>query len=375
MAMLRPMQDLLYRYRKHRRRSIDGIIPGTEYSRVKKFTTPPLGFVPGNAGYNQDLYMWGLPRDYHPNIHAPHVDWTNYEQYPIDVPPPKGNVHPSHPFEPPESMIEHPGAFVVPQDDLSLSEQFLRNTGASPRFNEGPIPGSMEEIRPFLDGVRTTIHSQDKFEAQPVPRLEDIAHALDILEQSLPEDHPDIVHLRQALQIMSGNFHSSPETGVSDNPAHDIASPIDNTIVQDSLIGVDDGLLQSQMAETEEFGQTDSIPDESGSLEQILHEPMPELEAGPALEPMTSETCNEPMDQNNIQPGGYDIPTAASEIEQAIDQVMGTSQPQELDPWQMQYDTFAIGMHYFDQQMQYMAPPFMNPGTMGPMGPIPGPGR
>ena len=71
---------------------------------------------------------------------------------------------------------------------------------------------------------------------------------------------------------------------------------------------------------------------------------------------------------------GYDAMAPAGQINQAIDQVMeqpGSSE-QEADPWQMQTDPFTAAQQMFDEQMQFMANPFMMPGMM-PMGPMPGP--
>ena len=67
----------------------------------------------------------------------------------------------------------------------------------------------------------------------------------------------------------------------------------------------------------------------------------------------------------------FDTNPAYKEINQAVDQA-AAFKPPEMDPWKQQYDPYQqmpMGM-----QMQYMANPFMAPGSMGPgFGPMPGP--
>ena len=97
--------------------------------------------------------------------------------------------------------ISHPGLgqsheVCVVEDDLALEEQFLMNMGASPRPQEGPVPVETDEIRHLLDGVWGTIHGDEPLEADTVPRIADITDALSVLEDVLPEDHPDVVNLK-----------------------------------------------------------------------------------------------------------------------------------------------------------------------------------
>ena len=50
-----------------------------------------------------------------------------------------------------------------------------------------------------------------------------------------------------------------------------------------------------------------------------------------------------------------------------------TAQEMEMDPFQMQYDPYAIAQHIFDDQMQYMSNPLLMPMPPGPPpDPMPG---
>jgi hypothetical protein len=60
-----------------------------------------------------------------------------------------------------------------------------------------------------------------------------------------------------------------------------------------------------------------------------------------------------------------------NDIDQVADERM--AQEMELDPFQMQYDPYAIAQHIFDDQMQYMSNPLLMPMPPGlPPGPMPG---
>ena len=74
MAMRGPLRRELGKYRKGR----SGTTPWSPGFRgSKQYVT---GAVPGpvHGGYPVDLYMWGMPRDYHPNINAPAAQSDEY---------------------------------------------------------------------------------------------------------------------------------------------------------------------------------------------------------------------------------------------------------------------------------------------------------
>jgi len=73
--------------------------------------------------------------------------------------------------------------------------------------------------------------------------------------------------------------------------------------------------------------------------------------------------------------GGQTCDMMHNQIGHAIDLVSDqqTAQEMEMDPFQMQYDPYAIAQHIFDDQMQYMSNPLLMPMPPGPPpGPMPG---
>ncbi|MBE0534778.1 MAG: hypothetical protein IH624_03850 [Phycisphaerae bacterium] len=346
MTLFRPLRNELYKYRKNRGRSIDGMIPGTA-GRFRKLTTPSTDVILRGAGYDHDLYMGDMPRQYHPNIHAPNVDWTTYEQdHPHDVSL-RHTPQSAHGFDPP--FGQQPFGLSMPCDELALSEQWLMNMGARPRPQEGPVPGSMEEIRPLLDGVRMTIHEQGRPETHTIPSLEDVADALNVLEKSLPEDHPDIMHLRQAFRVMGGQL-SAPTEDLLPQTALPADLPVSG--------------LPEQTAFFEAMELEVTLPNAVMPLDDLVDSLMA-AEPGPAPAPVEMP-MHAAAEYSDI--AAYDGTLAAAEIEQAIDQMMAVPKEEEL------YDPLAAGAQQFEQAMQYMANPFMMPGQMGFTGPMPGPG-
>jgi len=356
MTLFQPLRSELYKYRKNRGRSIDGVIPGTA-GRFRKLTTPSTGAPIRGVGYAHDLYMADVPQQYRPNIFAPHVDWAAYEQEHLHEAPHARTPQPNRGFD--SSVTDVPLGHAMPRDELALTEQWLMNMGARPRPQEGPVFGTMEEIRPLLDGVHTTIHEQERPVTHTVPKLEDVAEAIDILEKSLPGDHPDIVNLRQAMRIMSGQ----------------LSAPIEDSLPQ-AVLPIEQAAagLPEHAALPEAMELDFGLPDDLSPLEHILDEMAPAPEPGPASSPSPVEMPMPGLEgQMHMDMAGYDGTLATAEIEQAIDQMMAMPKQEELEE-QMKYDPFAAGVQQFEQALQYMADPFMNPGQMGPLGPMPGPG-
>ena len=221
MSLLRPLRDQLFKYQKRRRRSIDGSVPGIPHERFRRFTTPGLSRSKPRAGrYHHDLYMADTPTKYRPNIFAPAVDWTEYQQDEDNHRQFSRGAKNQHSFDTslPEDPLPHHSS-----DELSMTEQVRMNMGVTPRPQEGPIPVEFEEIRHLLEGVRVPLHALGRDLAvdseQAIP-LEDAIHsklqtsddeqrhtlgdlrqiteALWFLEDRLPADHPDILNLRQA---------------------------------------------------------------------------------------------------------------------------------------------------------------------------------
>ena len=210
MAMFGPLRNESFKYRKRKRKSLDGSVPGANYNHFHRPTTRPLGAPYRGGSYHQKLYLGDLPSEYHPNINAPAVQGFDYEKMETwDLPVNGTTLDMQRPTSLDLSEMP-PHLFPTAEDDLNLEEQFLMNMGIRPRPQEGPIPVELDEIRHLLDGVRGTIHGNEATEGDVDPRIARITDALSVLEDVLPEDHPDIVNLKTALQILNGQ-----ETGLS----------------------------------------------------------------------------------------------------------------------------------------------------------------
>jgi len=81
MAIPHSLGGELFRYRRRKRASLDGSVPGLPQEHFHKSRRPVSGtpYVPKQRGYHHDLYNWGLPGEYHPNVNAPSVQMDEYD--------------------------------------------------------------------------------------------------------------------------------------------------------------------------------------------------------------------------------------------------------------------------------------------------------
>ena len=398
MSMFGQLRNDSFKYRKRKKRSLDGSIPGAEYNHFRQPTTRPLGSAYRSGAYHQKLYLGDLPSEYHPHITAPAVQGRDYEpmrtwDFPV-------NSTTSAIRGPPSLDLSEmpPHLFPIVEDDWTFEERFFTSAGVSSRPQEGPVPIELDEIRHLLDGVRDAIDGDEPGEVDTVPRIADITDALGVLENVLPEDHPDIVNLKTALQIIEGQGF---ETSAADEP-----QSADDILEQDPVAQAQQ-VFDEQM---QEFAQGFELPDfmaptvdafdaQQHALDQMLQAAEPDMaftEADTLEQTVGQMDLYDSPEQEFLEPeimpqgepadmdmgpvpamDGYAFDTAYDEIEQAIDHVSGHSmsenpmleQPADQtlepeDPWQMQ-------QYMYDPYMQQLMNPYMMPG---PMGPMPGPG-
>jgi hypothetical protein len=344
-----PLRNEFFKYRKRKQISLDGSVSGVEYGEFHRPSTPSLGSTAVRGGaYEHRMYMGRHPEEYRPNINAPAVQNFDYETgESFDIP--TINKTPDARRNLSEHLPEIPGnLFLTVRDDLTLEEQFLMNMGVRPRPQEGPVEMSLEEISPLIDGVRGNIHIDDIAEVDTVRRLSDIRDALRQLKGVLPEDHPDIINLRNAAHIMSGKV-VLPELLDAETAAPDIASaqPYNINQVLDAInsyqlpIGVDDVLsahdIQSKSAEV----MNEDVIAQDVSLEQIVENESAVGQLQPDFSP--------------------DINVAITEINNAVNQIIDAPIPQP-EPFQMEEAPYLIAQRMFDQQMLFMDNPCMMPG-------------
>lgn len=419
MSMLRAMRDELFRYRKRRKSSIDGSMPGVPYASYRRSRRYVSGspYGPRQPAHDHDLYNWGVPREYHPNMNAPSVDWTEYDPYePFDIGhiskpdnprPPRGfkNSNQEIPKLPPSS------------DDLPLIEQFLMAMGKRNEIEQMVLEEPTFNIHektseaPDLDSIPLPVELRGIDE---LPDLQDLVKAFGCLSGVLPDDHPDLVNVRTAMRRVRD--HKIALSEMNETHAMDVypagiemendpfqfdpfqeAEEFFNKQMEFLERSFDDqaigpvGIQAPDLFESEVL-ESDVMPDETvpeesfmeeRTLEQIVQEdpftaPAPAF-AGQGMMPgEMMDDMGMPSDIQGLI--GYDAGSIADEINQAMDEAAQglTPQEDELDPFQPLSDPYMMG---FDQ-MQYMANPFgmpdpygpMGPGPMGPMpGPMPGP--
>lgn len=396
------MRNELFKYRKRKSRSIDGSVAGAPYVRYSRSRRPVSGLPYGSRGpgYHHDLYMWGSPREYHPNLNAPAVQETEYEPYePLDLHHIQRAGNPRLPHDVNDVGQDMPFPSCIPEDDLTRTEQFLIAMGARNEIEEAILEGPRVNINEEnLSGSAST-EPQLPVEFRSIdqlPCLEDLKDAFLALVDVLPDDHPDLMNVRMAMRKVRD--HHILLSDIEDLKRG--GDPLDCDPFQEAKLFFDQQmtLLEKSFDEPMEAGAQDLfesdgfepelMPDgiladdpfmEAQILEEIIREEG-------LFEAPAAEFLGEDMMPNEVmpvlgtpglipEPAGYDPGMITDEINQAIDQVSGQPMPEEMepDPFAPQYDPYMAAQQMFDPQRQYMADPFMMSG-MGPMpGPMPGP--
>jgi hypothetical protein len=410
MAIPRSLGNDLFRYRRRKKRSLDGSVPGLAQSRFHKSrryisVTP---YVPRRGGYHHDIYNWGIPRDYHPSLNAPAIDWTEYDEYtPVDIRHISRPDNPKLPHELDDAAPAMPIPTSLPEDDLAHEEEFLMAMGQRDEIEQGALEESRfninepDGIEPFPVELQLPVEERS---IEDLPSLDVLKDAFLQLSETLPEDHPDLVNVRTAMHKVLNHQISLSETNDADTSdpynmdAGVMVDPIEHDPFQEAeqFFNKQMELFEKSFDESpmESFGihspvqfegesiesaimSDEPLPDEflmeEQTLEQRLCEPDPFDVPAPGFAEQDMMPDNMVDDMNTPGPGPefaiFDIDPAIDEINQAIDEVTQQAMPEEMepDPFEQQQDPYMTG---FDQ-MQYMVNPFGMPGPYGPMGPGP----
>lgn len=418
MAMRGPLRRELRKYRKGRAGTMPNV-PGRRH-----YVT---GAVPGpvHGTYPADLYMWGVPGSYHPNMNAPAAQ---SDEYITDADWESHQVQHSHQERLFPPFPEHEPIESTPDYDQTraFSEFFLKamEVQYQPVVEGQKVPTladiwhehMMEEaeqdavMQDGFDGLMGLETSPEQTQ-KDLPELWDIADALGHLQNVFPENHPDIVHLRAAAHEILEHPERLPQVedfGVEFAESRlGSGNPYEMDLVDEpempEMAYPEEGLFEQQIQtagdvlESPVFGfdqEPDLAPDGYADLEAMLGTPEAGLAEPGGLEQMIQQEG--PFDaplaeiiEQDIMPDavGPDmgIPgfmpeadrlglmTPEDEVNEAMNVVAGQPEmDQEPNPFQAQYDPFTTAQQMFDEQMQYMDNPFMMPG-MGPMqGPAPG---
>jgi hypothetical protein len=209
MAMRGPLRRELGKYRRGQHNMTLGFVGGRHYV---------TGAVPSpvHGGYPADLYMWGVPRSYHPNLNAPAAQSDEYVTDPDweshHVPPPHQDrvLRPFPQSEPTEPEFDYDEAKVHSELFLRAMEaqyQPLAEGEEAPtladiwREHFSPEAGLEPEMGDHIGGPAGMDVSPEQAQRN-LPQFWEIADALGQLQKVLPEDHPDIVNLRAAAHVI-----------------------------------------------------------------------------------------------------------------------------------------------------------------------------
>jgi hypothetical protein len=404
MAMRGPLRRELGKYRKGQHGMTPGFVGGRHYV---------TGAVPNpvHGGYPADLYMWGMPHSYHPNLNAPaaqsdeYVTDPDWESHRVPLPHQAKVLRPFPHVESTEPEFDYDEA-------KAHSELFLRAMEAQyqplAEGEEAPTLADIwrehfsqeadlePEMGDHIGGPAGMDVSPEQTQ-RDLPQFWEIADALGQLQKVLPDDHPDIVNLRAAAheilqhperlpqpedfgvewtesKLGSGNPYDVDLFGEPIQEANQMEYAADGFYEQpdvafeqpmlDSLL---EGLEPDIMPAMEMAWGLDAVVEsggrypESGGLEQVIEEesfPTAPVEFGQEQAEMTESLVPDPLAAN-----AYGL-SPEDEINQAMSHIAGSAE-QEPDP-------LAAAQQMFEEQMQYMDNPFLMPGMSPMMGPAPG---
>ena len=233
MAIPRSLGNELFRYRRRKRRPLDGSVPGLPQERFHRSRRYVSGmpYIPRPRGSHHDLYNWGLPSEYHPNVHAPAVQIDEYfndpdwESHDIQHSHQDKLLRPCPELEPVERPFDYEHARAMDEFFLNALDVQYQH------FEEGREVPSLADIWEghTADSLRVNLDSgidndspadalpADEIPSEPMglPDVEEMTDALAQLRQVLPEDHPDILPL---LVVVSEQVLTS--YGVTEGKQH-----------------------------------------------------------------------------------------------------------------------------------------------------------
>jgi hypothetical protein len=261
-----------------------------------------------------------------------------------------------------------------------------------------PLPEPLDDIN-GIEHLPGEVAPEERL-SQGLPDLDTMTDALGQLRQVLPGDHTDILRLETAIEMV--RYHgvtpdiSEPEVGPGYAPMEQVAGGYEQDMFEQQaavfehqthaleeivdVFGTDampalDAPLEPDRGLESMIGECNDGYAELGGLEQRMEQEQlfEAIPAEPMAEVMPADIPRIGMADPLAAVGGLDYMTPEDEIAQGIDALAGQPGMQEMepDPFQVQHDPFATAQQIFDQQMQFMANPFLMPGMM-PMGPAPG---
>ena len=410
MAIPRALRYDLTKYRKHSKLTLDRSEHGVPYATYRKSRRHVSGIprTPRQTGYHNNLYNGGMPRSYHPSLNAPAVQVDEYDSY-----EPLGTHRISRPDNPrfPHSFNNHNQEMLfpisLPEDDLTQTEQFLMAMGKRDETEQVVLEEPFLNINENISEVPARDSTQLPVELQSVdelPSLEVLKETFVQLQETLPEDHPDLINVRAAMHKVRDHQISLSEmdeteteaansynidAGLKSDPFHldpykEAEQFFDQqmTVLEKSFDTPAMELVEGQDMDFEIIPD-ETLPDDSiiqeQTLEQIIEGPFEASAPGFMEQDMMPDEMAADMSMPSAmpEPVGYDAGMAADEINHAMDQAAEQQMTQEPEPcpFQPQYGPFMAPEYMVDPQMQCM-PNHMMPGPapFGSAMPCPMPG-
>ena len=402
--MLHPMREELFKYRKRKKVSLDGSVPGVPYTHFRRSRRHVSGMphIPGRPGYSNGLYMSGSPREYRPSLNAPSAQSEDYlmdenwDWHNTSNPTDSKLFRPFPELPAAEEVLTH-------EKSKSASEFFLKVMEVMYQpFEEGQEIPTLADIWQKHCSVETEGMPDTETAIETMQELtpDDVAHKfMDLLDahshlqKVFSQEHADVRNLRAAISniINDPDAMSKLESLTGDITPSKLGTgnPYELDFLEDTeqIFEQPIHMAEEQLGLPEmvfEEAMSDASFSEEQTLEEIVQHGDPFEVSVPGFmedDIMPNEIASG-MEMPTIMPEmpGYDVFMVEDEINQAIDQAIEPPMPYESepDPFDPQYDPFRVPEYMMmDPQMQYMMQ-YMMPGTMpcGPMGPgpmMPGP--
>ena len=218
MSMFRPMHEELFKYRKRKKVSLDGSVPGVPYAHFRRSRRHISGmpYIPGRPTYHHDFYNTVNHKEYHPRLNAPAVqseeysmneDWDSHEiSHSMD----SKLFRPFPELPATEEIVTHAKSREVSEFFLKVMEVMYQP------FEEGQEIPSLADIwkehcnaqEQDMPGIESTVEDES---LDYYPGVTEIGDALAKLSPVLPSDHQDLINLRTAMRELLGFQEVWPE--------------------------------------------------------------------------------------------------------------------------------------------------------------------
>ena len=348
MSMSRPMSEELFKYRKRKKVSLDGSVPGVPYTHFRRSRRHISGmpYIPGRPTYHHDLYNTINHKEYHPRLNVPAVQLEEY------LPNEDWDSHEiSHSTDPrlfrPFPELPAMEEIVTHAKSREVSKFFLRVMEVMYQpFEESQEIPSLADIwkehcsvqEQNMPGIESTAEDES---LDYCPGVTEIGDALAKLSPVLPSDHQDLINLRTAMRELLGFQELWPE-------------------LEDSGIGLGKSLKTEELTPEDVVRKFIDITDALGHLQGVLpsehsdivnlraavHSILDDPETMPKLESLTGDVGPSKLGEGNPYERNM-----FGETEQVFEEQLQMIEEQFSGPEMMPIETQAPDM-FGNQDLQ-----------------------